>query len=96
VLPLYNAIEAVEHAEHLAFDAALIRQRPEGSFMFSGQLSPKVDAAMQTNFCAGARCHLACAGAREGFRLPTGENGLLATGSLVKLYYGYENCRFNS
>ena len=23
-------------------------------------------------------------------------NGQLATGSLVQLYYGYENCRFNS
>jgi hypothetical protein len=53
VLPLYNAIEAVEHAEHLAFDAALIRQRPEGSFMFLGNYLQKLMPQCKLIFVLG-------------------------------------------
>jgi DNA-binding NtrC family response regulator len=36
VLPLYDAIEAVEHAEHMAFDVALITIRPQHSIFHLG------------------------------------------------------------
>jgi DNA-binding NtrC family response regulator len=35
-LPLYNAVEAVEHAEHLTFDVALITRRLGQSFLDLG------------------------------------------------------------
>ena len=35
-LPLHSAVEAVEHAEELTFDVALITRRPEHSFMDLG------------------------------------------------------------
>lgn len=64
-LPLYSAVEAVEHAEKLAFDVVLVTGKLNGSFLELGDYLKKLMPRCRLIFCARPLYHPVCAGIRR-------------------------------